>query len=88
MGEGRRSVVLYTTDPCGYCHRAKALLKARGVAFREVRLPRTAEGRARLAEVAPDARTFPVVVIDDVPIGGYADLVEWDRAGRLAVGAA
>jgi glutaredoxin 3 len=87
MAEGRRSVVLYTTDPCGYCHRAKALLEARGIAFREVRLPRTAEGRARLAEVAPSARTFPVVVIDGVAIGGYADLVDWDRAGRLAVGA-
>ena len=43
-------MVLYTTDPCGYCHRAKALLEARGILFREVRLPRTAEGRARLAE--------------------------------------
>lgn len=85
MAEGRRSVVLYTTDPCGYCHRAKALLEARGVPFREVRLPRTAEGRARLAAVAPDARTFPVIVIDGVSIGGYADLVDWDRAGRLAV---
>ena len=67
MSEGRGSVVVYTTDPCGYCHRAKALLEARGIAFREVRLPRTAEGRARLAEVAPDARTFPIVVIDGVP---------------------
>lgn len=85
MSEGRGSVVVYTTDPCGYCHRAKALLEARGIAFREVRLPRTAEGRARLAEVAPDARTFPIVVIDGVPIGGYADLVDWDRAGRLAM---
>jgi glutaredoxin 3 len=88
MAEGRRSVVLYTTDPCGYCQRAKALLETRGVPFREVRLPRTAEGRARLADVAPHARTFPVVVIDGVSIGGYADLVEWDRAGRLAMGTA
>ena len=88
MTEGRRTVILYTTDPCEYCHRAKALLEARGIPFREVRLPRTAEGRARLAEVAPDARTFPVVVIDGVPIGGYVDLVDWDRAGRLAAGAA
>ena len=87
MAEGRPSVVLYTTDPCGYCQRAKALLEARGIPFREVRLPRTAEGRARLAEVAPLARTFPIIVINGVPIGGYADLVDWDRAGRPAVGA-
>lgn len=86
MDEGR-GVVLYTTVPCGYCRRAKELLVARGIAFREVVLPRTAEGRERLAEVAPHARTFPVIVIDGVAIGGYTDLVEWDRAGRPAMGA-
>jgi glutaredoxin 3 len=28
--------------------------------------------------------TFPQVVIDDQPIGGYQELVAADKAGRLA----
>ena len=81
-------VVVYTTDYCGWCERAKSLLAARGVPFREVWLPRTPEGRERLAEVAPSARSFPQIVIDGEPVGGYADLVVRDREGSLAVLAA
>jgi len=76
-------VVVYTTDFCGWCERAKALLAARGVRFREVWLPRTPEGRDRLNEAAPLARSFPQIVIDGEVLGGYRELVERDRAGAL-----
>jgi glutaredoxin 3 len=76
-------VVVYTTDFCGWCERAKALLAARGIRFREVWLPRTPEGRDRLAEAAPLARSFPQILIDGAVLGGYRDLVERDRAGAL-----
>lgn len=84
MADPRSRVIVYTTEPCGFCRRAKTLLEARGVPYREVLLPRTIEGRSRLAEVSPYARSFPVIVIDGRVIGGYADLVDWDRSGRLA----
>lgn len=76
-------IVVYTTEHCGYCERAKALLEARGVPYREERVPRTRAGRARLAEIDPTARSFPQIVIDDEAIGGYADLVALDRRGEL-----
>jgi glutaredoxin 3 len=77
-------VVVYTTDYCGYCDRAKSLLSARGVRYREVWLPRTPEGRERLAEAAPAARSFPQILIDGEVVGGYRELVERDREGTLA----
>ena len=77
-------VVVYTTDFCGFCDRAKSLLRARGVRFREVWLPRTPEGRERLAEAAPAARSFPQIMIDGQVVGGYRELVERDRDGALA----
>src|SRR5688500_8977997 len=77
-------VVVYTTDYCGWCERAKSLLAERGVRFREIWLPRTPEGRERLAEAAPSARSFPQIVIDGELVGGYADLVARDREGTLA----
>jgi glutaredoxin 3 len=82
MSEDR--VVVYTTDYCGFCDRAKSLLAARGVRFREVWLPRTPEGRERLAEAAPFARSFPQILIDGQVVGGYRELVERDREGALA----
>ena len=32
MADGKK-VVLYTTEPCGFCRQAKALLQSRGIAF-------------------------------------------------------
>lgn len=77
-------IVVYTTDPCSFCIRAKMLLEARGMPYHEEHLSRTSEGRARLAEVAPTARTFPQIVIDGEVIGGYRELVAYDRDGKLA----
>jgi glutaredoxin 3 len=76
-------VVVYTTDFCGYCERAKSLLAARGIPFREVWLPRTSEGLERLAEAAPAARSFPQILIDGETVGGYRELAERDREGAL-----
>ena len=62
---------------------AKALLAKRNVAFSEVNLAKDPSGRAELVRLT-GMMTFPQVVIDDEPIGGYQELVAADRAGRLA----
>jgi glutaredoxin 3 len=62
---------------------AKSLLAKRNVAFTEVNLAKDPSGRAELVRIT-GMMTFPQVVIDDEPIGGYQELVQADRAGRLA----
>jgi glutaredoxin 3 len=76
-------VTVYTTEPCGYCRVAKALLNKRGIPFEEKNLAKDPEGRAELVRVT-GMMTFPQVVIDGEPIGGYQELVAFDRAGKLA----
>ena len=76
-------VTVYTTEPCGFCRVAKALLNKRGVPFEEINLAKSTEGRAKLVE-RTGMMTFPQVIIDGEPIGGYQELVAVDRAGRLA----
>jgi glutaredoxin 3 len=75
-------VTIYTTEPCGFCRVAKSLLTKRNVAFTEVNLAKDPSGRAELVRLT-GMMTFPQVVIDDEPIGGYQELVQADRAGRL-----
>jgi glutaredoxin 3 len=74
---------MYTTEPCGFCRVAKSLLAKRNVAFTEVNLAKDPSGRAELVRLT-GMMTFPQVVIDDEPIGGYQELIAADRAGRLA----
>ncbi len=75
-------VTVYTTEPCGFCRVAKALLAKRGVPFDEINLAKDHDGRAKLVELT-GMMTFPQVIIDGTPIGGYQELVREDRAGRL-----
>jgi glutaredoxin 3 len=76
-------VTVYTTEPCGYCRVAKALLNKRGVEFEEINLAKDPDGRAELVRLT-GMMTFPQVVIDGEPIGGYQELVAYDRDGGLA----
>ena len=76
-------VTIYTTEPCGFCRTAKALLDKRNVPYSEINLAKDPSGRAELVRLT-GMMTFPQVVIDQEPIGGYQELVQVDRAGRLA----
>ena len=76
-------VTLYTTEPCGFCRQAKALLGKRGLSFDEINLAKDADGRAELAE-RTGMMTFPQVIIGEELVGGFTELVSADRSGRLA----
>ena len=76
-------VTVYTTEPCGYCRVAKTLLDKRGVPYEEINLSRDPSGRAELVEKT-GMMTFPQVIIDGEPIGGYTELARADKDGRLA----
>jgi glutaredoxin 3 len=75
-------VVMYKTLVCPFCNMAGALLRKKGVAWREVDVTWDAAQR-QMMEERSGRRTIPQVFIDDRPVGGYDDLVRLDRAGEL-----
>jgi glutaredoxin 3 len=82
LSEVMSQITVYTTEPCGYCRVAKALLDKRGVAYEEKNLAKDPEGRAELVRLT-GMMTFPQVVIDGASIGGYQELVAFDKNGGL-----
>ena len=66
-------ITLYTKNDCAYCTKAKQLLKSLSLAFEEKRLG-VDFTRTDLVESFPDAKTYPVVVIDGAFRGGYEQL--------------
>ncbi len=77
-------VVVYSTDPCPFCSRAKALLTQRGIEFREVMIARSDHAARERLVAETGGYTFPQIVIDGTTIGGWDEIFALDRAGRLA----
>jgi glutaredoxin 3 len=76
-------VEIYTTRYCGYCQSAKALLSRKGVAFSEIDVTGDHEERSRMIERANGRMTVPQIFIGATHVGGFDDLYDLDRAGRL-----
>lgn len=76
-------VKIYTADYCGYCKRAKALLESRKIVFEEIDITHDTAKRTWLVEKT-GFKTIPQIFIDDRPIGGYENLTEMDKAGKLS----
>jgi glutaredoxin 3 len=75
-------VVVYKTQFCPYCVRAKHLLEKKGVPFQEVDVTDDPGKRQWLVDVTRQ-RTVPQVFINGKPVGGFDDLARLDRAGEL-----
>jgi len=76
-------VEIYTTMMCPFCHRAKALLDAKGIAYEEYDVTYDPKGRAAMMARAEGRHTVPQIFIDGRPVGGSDDLAELDRTGEL-----
>jgi len=77
-----KSITVYTTDHCSLCVSAKTLLQRRGIEYDEINLARDPDGRTELSRLT-GMITFPQIVIDGEPVGGFTELMAADRAGRL-----
>ena len=76
-------VKMYSTSSCPYCHRAKALLRQRGVeSIDEVRVDEEPGARATMIQLTR-RYTVPQIFIGDTHVGGFDDMVALDRAGGL-----
>ncbi len=77
-----KPIRLYTTRWCGYCVRAKALLRSRGLPFEEISLDDEPAFRETLHRLT-GGWTVPQITIGDEVIGGYTELWRLDRSGHL-----
>ncbi|MEK9866186.1 MAG: glutaredoxin 3 [Betaproteobacteria bacterium] len=75
-------VVMYSTDWCPFCSRARKLLESKGVSVEKVNLDDEPDRKSEMIE-RTGRRTVPQIFIDDYHVGGHEDLVSLDQSGRL-----
>lgn len=76
------NVVIFSKESCPYCVRAVDLLTKKNIEFTEHKLDKDFT-RAEIIEQFPDARTYPIVVVDQKWIGGYNELLKMQTNGGL-----
>jgi glutaredoxin 3 len=77
-----KPIRMYSTRWCGYCVRAKALLMSNGLEFEEISLDDDPAFRQKLFDLT-GGWTVPQILIGDEPIGGYTELWQLVKSGRL-----
>lgn len=76
-------VEIYTKTFCGFCWRAKQLLEAKGIEYREISVDFGGEAKVQMVERANGRTTVPQIFIGDRHIGGCTELVSLERDGKL-----
>jgi glutaredoxin 3 len=76
-------VEIYTRSWCGYCARAKALLRKKGQEFTEFDVEDEPSREAEMVVRAGGATSVPQIFIDGRHVGGSDNLHALDRQGKL-----
>ena len=73
------NIVIYGKSNCSYCKLAERALQQKDIPY-EYKSAETPEVVQHLVEnVSPNIRSVPVVIVDDIYIGGYEELQNYIR---------
>lgn len=76
-------VVLYSTDGCPFCEKARTFLATREIGFEEILAPLGSSAWEEMKQKTGSG-SHPQILIGGVAVGGYADLVDLELTGRLS----
>jgi len=77
------TVTMYSQQVCPFCDRAERLLRSRGVEeINKKMIDRDLAARQEML-LRTGRRTVPQIYLGQTHVGGFDDLVELDRQGKL-----
>ena len=80
------TITVYSKNNCGYCVKAKALLKGLGLEFEEKSLEKdfNSDPSKLIEDIGKNVRAMPQIKIDGELVGGYNQLVEYfEKKGKV-----
>lgn len=69
------AIEVYSKNNCSFCDKTKQLLRTHGKDYLEYKLDEDFTREILLSKF-PEAKTFPVIVVDGMHIGGYDQLLK------------
>lgn len=77
-------VIIYSSNYCPFCIRAKQLLAAKGADYKEISVDGQPKVRAEMTRLAGGRTSVPQIWIGSVHVGGCDELMTLERSGKLA----
>ena len=78
-----KNITVYSVPMCNFCDAAKRLLSRNNLNYNEIDIS-TKEGlRDEMTKRANGRRTIPQIFFDDYHVGGYQELRELEKTGKL-----
>lgn len=76
------SIIIYSTNHCPYCAKAKRLLDLKQARYEEINIEDRPEKQEEMISLS-GRRSVPQIFINDQHIGGCDDLYALDALGKL-----
>lgn len=76
------NILIYSSEHCPYCVRAKELLQRKGCTYQEIRIDLDPQAKETMMAIT-GRRSVPQIFIKDQHIGGCDDLYALEQAGEL-----
>ena len=78
-----KNITVYSGPMCNFCDAAKRFLTRNNLNYNEIDIS-TKEGlRDEMTKRANGRRTIPQIFFDDYHVGGYQELRELEKTGKL-----
>ena len=78
-----KKITIYTGPVCNYCDAAKRLLKRNNLEFKDIDVSTKDGLRDEMTKKANGRRTIPQIFFNDDHIGGYQELRDLEKSGKL-----
>ena len=78
-----KKITIYTGPLCNYCDAAKRLLTRNNVDYNEINIATVDGAMDEMIKKANGKRTIPQIFFDDYHVGGYVELRELEKNGKL-----
>ena len=78
-----KNITMYTGPMCNFCEAAKRLFSRNDLKYKEIDISTKDGLRDEMIKKANGKRTIPQIFFDDQHIGGYVELRELEKKGKL-----
>ena len=79
----KREVIIYTSALCGFCYKAKSLLKKKNIFFHEINIDINNDKREEMISKSKGRTTVPQIFFGVYHVGGCDDLFQLEEDNDL-----